>query len=189
MSQGLAWIKNMAKVEGGNAELVFYYSGHGLPDEKTKEGYLIPVDISGNNVQSGLALKKVTKELNQYPTKKITQFLDACFSGGARNEGLVAMKGIKIKPKQELIVGNMVSFASSSGDESSGVFREKQHGYFTYFLLKKLKQKNGNVSYKEMADYLNYQVKKETGLSGKIQSPQVIVSKSVSNSWESWRFK
>jgi hypothetical protein len=83
----------------------------------------------------------------------------------------------------------MVSFASSSGDESSGVFREKQHGYFTYFLLKKLKQKNGNVSYKEMADYLNYQVKKETGLSGKIQSPQVIVSKSVSNSWESWRFK
>ncbi|MDG1798449.1 MAG: caspase family protein [Flavobacteriales bacterium] len=189
MSQGLAWIKNMAKVEGGNAELVFYYSGHGLPDEKTKEGYLIPVDISGNNVQSGLALKKVTKELNQYPTKKITQFLDACFSGGARNEGLVAMKGIKIKPKQELIVGNMVSFASSSGDESSGVFREKQHGYFTYFLLKKLKQKNGNVSYKEMADYLNYQVKKETGLSGKIQSPQVIVSKSISNSWESWRFK
>ena len=141
------------------------------------------------NVKSGISLKKLYSELNKYPTKRTTVFLDACFSGGARNEGLIAMKGVKINPKEELFYGNMVVFASSSGNESSGVYREKQHGYFTYFLLKKLQETKGNVSYKDMADYLNYNVKKQTGLSGKIQTPQVNGSKSVSNSWAGWTFK
>ena len=189
MSQGIAWIKNLAQIEGGKAELIFYYSGHGLPDEQTKEGYLIPVDISGNNVQSGVALKKVFKGLNEYPSEKVTVFLDACFSGGARNEGLVAMKGIRVKPKQENISGNMVVFASSSGDESSAVYKEKQHGYFTYFLLKKLQESKGSVTYKELSDYLIYQVKKETGLSGKIQTPQINTSSAAADKWEEWKLK
>ena len=183
MSQGLAWLQNLAEVEGGKAELIFYYSGHGLPDEQTKEGYLIPVDISGSNVQSGIALKKVFRDLNKFPSEKVTVFLDACFSGGARNQGLVAMKSIRVKPREESISGNMVVFASSSEDESSAVYREKQHGYFTYFLLKKLQETKGDVSYKQLSDYLNYQVKKETGLSGKIQSPQVNASSQAADKW------
>ena len=189
ITQGLAWMKNMIETEGGKAEVIFYYSGHGLPDEQTKEGYLIPVDVSGENVTSGISLNKVYNELSQYPTKRTTVFLDACFSGGARNEGLIAMKGVKINPKEEVVRGNMVVFASSSGNESSGVYREKQHGYFTYFLLKKLQKTKGNVSYKQMADYLNYNVKKETGLSSKKQTPQINVSKSVTDTCVSWRFK
>ena len=189
MNQGLSWLKNMANIETGKAELIFYYSGHGLPDERTKEGYIMPVDISGTNVNDGLALKTVYKSLNQFPTKKITVYLDACFSGGARNEGLIARKGVKIKPKEETIAGNMVVFASSSGNESSGVYREQQHGYFTYFLLKKLQETKGSITYKELADYLEYNVKKETGLSGKIQTPQVNVSSSVADSWGNWSFK
>ena len=158
MSQGLAWLQNLAKVEGGNAEIIFYYSGHGLPDEQTKEGYIMPVDISGNNITKGISLKELYSQLSKYPTKKNTIILDACFSGGARNEGLVAMKGVKINPKEEVARGNMVVFSSSSGNESSGVYREKQHGYFTYFLLKKLKETKGNVNYKDMSDYILYQV-------------------------------
>ena len=83
----------------------------------------------------------------------------------------------------------MVVFASSSGNESSGVYREKQHGYFTYFLLKKLQETKGDINYKEISDYLKYQVSKKTALSGKIQTPQVNVSSSVANSWGSWKFK
>ena len=189
MSQGLSWIKNMVNIEGGNAEIIFYYSGHGLPDEITKQGYLMPVDVSGSYVNDGISLKRVYKDLSEYPSKKITVFLDACFSGGARNEGLIAMKGVKIKPKEETLASNMVVFASSSGNESSGVYREKHHGYFTYFFLKKLQETKGDITYKEMADYLNYNVKKETGLSGKIQTPQVNGSSSVATSWQNWSFR
>ena len=58
-----------------------------------------------------------------------------------------------------------------------------------YFLLKKLQQTKGSLTYKELADYLEYNVKKESGLSGKIQTPQVNVSSSVANSWGSWSFR
>ena len=110
-------------VEGGQAKLIFYYSGHGLPDEKTKQGYLIPVDVSGNNVENGISLKKVYQSLNEFPADRVTVFLDACFSGGARNEALVAMKGLKIRPKEEDVSGNMVVFSSKQNDDSA-VYRE-----------------------------------------------------------------
>ena len=189
MKRAIAWVQNLSKIEGGNAEIIFYYSGHGLPNEVTKEGYLMPVDVSGNNVSNGISLKYLYQELNKYPAKEITVVLDACFSGGARNEGLVAMKGVKIKPKEDVVSGNMVVFASSSGNESSAVYREKQHGYLTYFLLKKIQETKGYVNYKDLSDYLDYQVRKETAIIGKVQTPKVNVSPSARDQWEYWSFR
>ena len=189
MKQAIAWVQNLSDIEGGNAEIIFYYSGHGLPNEVTKEGYLMPVDVSGNNVSNGISLKYLYQELNKYPAKEITVVLDACFSGGARNEGLVAMKGVKIKPKEDVVSGNMVVFASSSGNESSAVYREKQHGYLTYFLLKKIQETKGYVNYKDLSDYLDYQVRKETAIIGKVQTPKVNVSPSARDQWKYWSFR
>ena len=189
MKQAIAWVQNLSNIEGGNAEIIFYYSGHGLPNEVTKEGYLMPVDVSGNNVSNGISLKYLYQELNKYPAKEITVVLDACFSGGARNEGLVAMKGVKIRPKEDVVSGNMVVFASSSGNESSAVYREKQHGYLTYFLLKKIQETNGYVNYKDLSDYLDYQVRKQTAIIGKVQTPKVNVSPSARDQWKYWTFR
>jgi hypothetical protein len=189
MNQALAWINNLSKVDNGKAELVFYYSGHGLPDEITKEPYLIPVDVSGSNIAQGVRLADVYTQLTQYPSQKVTVFLDACFSGGARNQGLLAMKSIKVKAKDNVLAGNMVVFTSSSGEESSGVDREKQHGYLTYYLLKKLQETKGDVTYGQLGNYITETVKKETALRGKIQTPQVNYSAGVANSWSGWKMK
>lgn len=189
MSQGVSWLSNLAAVNSGNAELIFYYSGHGLPDELTKESYLMPVDISGSNVKQALKLSDVYSKLNEFPTKKVTVFLDACFSGGARNQGLVAMKGVKIKPVENSVAGNMIVFSSSTGEESSGVYRDKQHGYMTYFLLKKLQESKGDITYKSLADYIIDEVKKETALSGKNQTPQLNYSPSIEGLWPAWKIK
>ena len=186
MSQGIAWINNLAKIDEGKAELIFYYSGHGLPDEQTKESYIMPVDISGSNVSFAIKLSDLYSKLNEYPVKKVSVFLDACFSGGARNQGLIAMKGVKIKPKENMINGNMIVLSSSTGEESSGVYREKQHGYMTYYLLKRLQETKGDITYKELADFVIGTVKKETALNGKIQTPQCSFSPSVENIWTSW---
>ncbi len=189
MNQGIAWLNNLAKVDNGNAELIFYYSGHGLPDEQTKESYIMPVDISGNSVTQAIKLADIYNKLNEHPSKKVTVFIDACFSGGARNQGLIAMKGVRVKPKENMITGNMIVLSSSTGVESSGVFREKQHGFMTYFLLKKLQESKGNVSYKELADFIIENVKKETALIGKIQTPQLKFSPSVEGTWTNWKIK
>jgi hypothetical protein len=189
MKQGIAWLTNLAKIDKGNAELIFYYSGHGLPDEVTREAYLIPVDVSGSNVADGIKLSEVYQKISEFPAKRITVFLDACFSGGARNQGLIAMKSIKVKPMDNLITGNMIVFASSTGEESSGVFHEKQHGYMTYYLLKKLQETKGDITYGELADYIIAKVTKETALIGKTQTPQVIYSATVENEWKGWFIK
>ena len=79
--------------------------------------------------------------------------------------------------------------SSSTGDESSAVYNEKKHGYFTYFLLKKLQETKGDISYKELSDFIIKNVKKETGLKGKIQSPQINISPQVKGKWEYWKVK
>jgi len=189
MSQGLSWLSNLANVDNGKAELIFYYSGHGLPDETTKEPYIIPVDISGSNITQAIKLNDVYTKLTEHPALKVTAFIDACFSGGARNQSLMALKSVKIKPKESTLSGNIVVISSSTGDESSGVYKEKQHGYMTYFLLKKLKETKGDVTLNELGSYIIESVKKESALDGKIQTPQVLYSPVIEEQWKNWKLK
>lgn len=184
----LDFISRSAAIEKGNAELYFYYAGHGLPKEGSNEPYLIPVDVNGQDLEGAIALAEVYKRLTENPSKKVTVFLDACFSGGGRNQGLVAMRGMKLKPKEENAEGNMVVFSSSSGSETSGPFPEQQHGLFTYYVLKKLQESKGQTTYKDLSDYLEKQVQKKALLLNKPQTPQVKVSSGVQGVWESWSF-
>lgn len=189
MLQGLSWLSNLAKVEAGKAKLIFYYSGHGLPHQATKEPYLIPVDVSGNSIDYAIKLSEVYNKLREHPIERATVFLDACFSGGGRVEGLLAAKSVRIKPKEGMVHGNLVVFSSSSGDETSNIFNAKKHGYFTYYLLKKLQETKGVVTYAQLSDYINRQVSRGTALEGKMQTPQVKYSSAIGNEWENWKLK
>lgn len=190
INQAISKLATLADVSNGDAELIFYYAGHGLPDEKSKDPYIIPVDVSSGNLQYAIKLFDVFNQLSQYPTKRVTVFLDACFSGGARNKELVAERGVKIKVKENVLKGNTIVFASSSGEEASGYYKEKQHGMFTYFLLKKLQESNGNLTLKDLFDYLESNVKKEAVIiNNKKQSPKVNVSSDIESTWGTLKFK
>jgi len=190
MNQAISKINLIAKNTGGKAQIVFYYAGHGMPDETTKEPYLIPVDISGSNVSHGIKLKDLYSKLSEYPTEKTLVFIDACFSGGARHEGLIVGRSISIKPKEQLIKGNMVVFNSSSGQQSSLSYADKKHGIYTYFLLKKIQESGGELSLKELSTYLKEKVALESLLiNNKEQSPQTNVSNELSGKWEKWNLK
>lgn len=187
MRQAIAKMITLAQLREGKASLIFYFSGHGLPDEETKEPYLIPVDISGSDVQSAVSLNGLYKNLTKYPCKRVTVILDACFSGGARNQGLIALKGVKIKPKEVTLTGNLVVMSSSSGEESSTVYKDKNHGMFTYFLLKKIQSTKGNVTYKNLFDEVCKNVRLESvTVNNKNQTPQVTGSPDVQSTWENW---
>jgi ankyrin repeat protein len=190
MLQNLDLISKISKVNNGNAEIVFYYAGHGLPDEQTKEPYLIPVDVSGSDLKYAVSLTEVYKKLTENPAIKVTVYIDACFSGGARNESLVALRGVKVRPKEKVIGNNLVVFTSSSGDESSASYKDKQHGMFTYYLLKKLQDSQGNCSYEELEEYLKKEIPLNSLLiNKKQQTPQIIGSPDVLENWKGWRIK
>lgn len=180
-----------AKYTDGEVELIFYYSGHGFPDKETGEAYLMPVDISGEEVRQGIQLSQLYKDLTQYPAKRVTVFLDACFSGGGRNLGLLAARGIRIKPKENLIEdGKLVVFSASRGEQESLAYREKGHGMFSYWLFKKLQQSDQYLTYGELAEYLDQMVPlTSSDVNYKEQQPTINISRDAIGKWQNWQVK
>jgi hypothetical protein len=187
MNQEINKVEAILKRVGQNAELVVYYAGHGFPDEVTKSAYLIPVDVSATNLTSGVKLGELYKRFSETGAGRITIFLDACFSGGGRNTGLLAARSVKVKPKADFISGNMVVFTASSGEQSSLPYQAEKHGMFTFFLLKKLQETSGNLSYNDLAAYIKTEVSIESiRTNSKEQDPNVLVSPDVENVWGGW---
>ena len=189
MKQNIDWINKLMKNSYGQMEVFFYYAGHGLPDEVTKEAYLIPVDVSGTNLQSAIKLQDVYKSLTEYESAGVTAFIDACFSGGARNQEMVKARGVKVVPRGDFIEGGIVAFSASSGNQSSNAFNEQKHGIFTYYLLKALQESKGEMNYKTFWEGLKRTVSFESiKVNSKEQDPQVMVGKLLEKNWGDLKF-
>lgn len=189
MKREIDRISKLATKLGNNTEVVFYYAGHGFPDEKTKMPYLIPVDVSSSNLPDAVSLKSLYTSLGSTGATKITIFLDACFSGGGREQGMLAARGIRIVPEQQQCIGNMVVFSASKGDQVALPYHEQQHGMFTYFMLKKLQESKGALTYKDMYDYLKKSVGVESVRRSLEQDPVVNYNPSLVSKWEKWTFQ
>ena len=174
-----------------NSRAIVYYCGHGIPNEKTGDAYIIPVDGKGTNTATCYSLNKLYKTLADTKASNITYFMDACFTG-ANKEGsmLVAARGVAREAKEETLDGNTIVFSASSGDETAMTYEEKGHGLFTYYLLRKLQQTSGNVTYSELAFYIRQNVKKEAFLiNEKPQTPVVATSPDAASTWKTMKLK
>lgn len=177
----------------GDAKFIVYYAGHGIPDETTGEAYLLPKDGSGQNLKTAFSLKSFYNELGKLNAKSVTVFLDACFSGAQRGEGmLTAARGVAIAPREETPQqGNTIVFSAASGKETAWPYNEKGHGLFTYFLLKKLRESKGETTLGELDDYIQRNVKRSiVDLPyAKKQTPKSDPSPALSNSWRTMKLK
>lgn len=179
-------IKKTAKAYKGDISIILYYAGHGIPDDSTKDAYLLPVDADGVNTQGCYSLNKLYMELGELNARQIVVFLDACFSGSKRDGGMLASaRGVAIKPKPVEAKGNMIVYAAADGNQTALPWKEKKHGLFTYCLLKKLQESNGNVSLRELGDYIIDNVsQKAMQYNEKEQTPTVRASISLGTDWE-----
>lgn len=181
------WMTKVADAFNGEAGLIFYYAGHGIPDESTGDAYLLPVGGYGSNINTGYKLDKLYASLSSVPSKYTYVFLDACFSGAERGGSMLASaRGVAIKSKSAVPQGNMIVFSAAQGDETAYPFKEKGHGMFTYYLLKKLQESGSDVTLGDLSDYLRDEVRKQSIVSNsKMQTPTVTVSSSMRDSWKS----
>lgn len=181
----LDWLTNITKAYKTDAKILLYYAGHGLSAGQNQESYILPSDGNSQDLSTAIKLDDIYSNLTQYPTKNITVILDACFNGSARNGGMLASaRGTKLKPRDSILPGNMVVFSAASSDETAWPYKDKQHGLFTYYLLKKLHDTKGVVTYKELADYVIGNVSKTSlKLYNKIQTPTINIGNNVPN-WE-----
>jgi TPR repeat protein len=185
------WLAKAMEVTNGKGRAIFYYVGHGIPDEASKTAYLLPVDGLSGDIESAYPLSKLYQELGAIPSERITVFLDACFNGGKREGDMLASaRGVAIKAKSTVPQGKIVIFTAAQGDETAYSFKSQQHGMFTYFLLKKLQDSKGNVTLGDLADYLTSEVKRQSfDENNKLQTPTAIPSQAIAGSWRSMKLK
>ena len=186
----LNWLGQVMDVYQGEANIIFYYAGHGIPNESNGSAFLLPVDGVGNDVNTGYSLDKLYADLSSKPAKSVMVLLDACFSGARRDGGMLASaRGVAIKAKQNAPKGNMVVLSAAQGDETAYPYKEKGHGMFTYYFLKKLQDTKGNVSFGELADYVISEVKKQSiVVNGKMQTPLASPSTNATD-WRNWKLR
>ena len=187
----VADVKNIAETfNEGELNIIFYYAGHGIPNEKTKDAYLMPIDADPQKTNICYPTGKLISDLASTGAHSIVVFLDACFSGAQRGGGALAEnRGVVIRPKEVAPKGQMVMFSSTMGDETAWPYTEKGHGLFTYFLLKKLQQSEGEATLDELSDYLVMQVRRQSALNLKKQTPTVVPSNEVGEGWREWKLK
>lgn len=190
MKQAISRLVEIFKrINATESEIVFYYAGHGYPDELTKIPYLMPVDVSVGNMNVAIKLSDITETLAKTNAKRITLYLDACFTGEGRNAGLLAARTARIKPKNIVAQGNMVIFSASGNEQTALPYREQKHGMFTYFLLKNLQETKGEVKYFDLYNYLKREVSLESTRTIKPQDPDLLISEEIKDNWENWKLK
>lgn len=153
--------------------LFVYYSGHGAPDVKSGDAYLVPWDGDPKFLKStALPLTKLYADLAKTKAKRVIVALDACFSGaGGRS---VLAKGAR--PLIAKIAdtaptgGNMTVLAAASGDEITGSLDEQGHGMFTYYLLKGL-EADPKASAKSLFQYVMPRVQDDARRQNRVQTP------------------
>ena len=189
MLSALNDIKEIADAYNGDMNVIFYYAGHGIPNEKDQTAYLLPTDADGKSTEVCFPLARLYKELGELNAKSVIVFMDACFSGAQRGNGMLASaRGVAIKAKEQKPMGKLIVLTAASGEETAYPYNEKGHGMFTYFLLKKLNESKGDCSLGELAEYIKTNVKRQSIVTNrKSQTPTTIFSDAVKDEWMGYK--
>ena len=181
------FIELQKSVIKSETELFVFYSGHGIPNKSGSDVYLFPHDGKIERVElQGYSLSKLYNSLDKLQAKRVTLFLDACFSGASKTSetvemnNLVSMKGVRIKPKLPKPWENnenFIVFNSSSYSETSLAFDETHTGLFTYYLCAGLSGEadfntDNQISLGELKDYVIDNVQQTSKKIFGLQTPE-----------------
>lgn len=172
------WLPNNVERDG---KVFVYFSGHGAPNPKTGNAYLVPYDGDPTFIEStGYPVERLYAALDKLPTDNVSVVIDSCFSGaGGRS---VLAKGAR--PLVQVLAvtkGTKASVLSAgASDQISNAYDEKGHGLLTYFLLKALGgegdlNKDGDVTLAEAHEYARPHVQRiARKLYNNEQTPQFV---------------
>jgi ankyrin repeat protein len=168
------WLPNVAKP---GSRVYVYFSGHGAPDVKKGDAYLVPWDGDPNYLETtAYPVSRLYAKLEKLPAAEVLVAMDACFSGAKGRS--VLPKGARplvTKVNQAAPTGKVVSLSASDSNEITGTYDEQGHGLFTYYFLKGLNGAAGgagNVTSGSLYRYLKPKVQDEAQRSNRQQTPQ-----------------
>ena len=130
--------------------LVFYYSGHGIPDVN-RDVFLASSEINPDApFRKGFSFHELTKTIERSNSQRIVTILDCCYSGVAKigkgNEEDGAELGTAvIDDESKKLPPGICLLAANHGYQEAYWLQEKGQSIFTYYLLKGLKGTSNSV--------------------------------------------
>lgn len=212
-TEGINWMKNLSVANKGNVNFILYFAGHGFTD-KDRNPYLAPNGIDYSKIRcmkkktaintDARMSRRDTKRLlnqciridtlcswfNRVQCNSVTLILDASFDGNQRDgQPLVNIKYSNKRTKGLRIRNDIVVFSAAAFDKTAFAFDEQQHGFFTYFILKELKKRKGDIAYYDLFNTVDLELQRESSLQGKLQEPVVIPGGKVKETWGNLRLR
>jgi hypothetical protein len=172
------WLANNVNEK---STVYFYYSGHGAPDTKTGQAYLVPFDGDPEYLeQTAYPLKRLYEKLGALKAKRVIVMLDSCFSG-AGGRSVLAKGARPLVAKVDTCFssgdGKISVLAAAGAEQISGTSDEKGHGLFSYYLFNGLnggaKDASGQVTLQSLFDYLKPKVMEDARRANRDQVPQL----------------
>jgi Caspase domain len=167
-----------------NSRVFFYFSGHGAPDTKTGQAYLVPWDGDVNFLENtAYPVKRLYDKLNALKARQVIVVLDSCFSGGGGRSVLAkGTRPLVIHVDNSTVnLGKILSFSASAANEITGAIDDQGHGAFTYYFLKGISgaamDKSGNVTARSLYNYLLPKVQDAARRQNRDQTPQLMPTK------------
>ncbi|MDX4038461.1 caspase family protein [Aliarcobacter skirrowii] len=117
----------------------FYYSGHGIPDPKSGEAYLLPKDKIVDYVtkEDNLKARNIYYKLSNSNASQVVAFVDSCFSGKTDNisnyKGVAA--GIFRTKNIDFNQNKMTVLTAGTNNQFSNAHPQKPHRLFSYYLV------------------------------------------------------
>jgi len=164
------WLPNKAKPD---SRVFVYYSGHGAPEPKTGDAYIVPFDGDPNYLSdTGYPLKSLYDSLGKLQVAEVTVVLDSCFSGaGGRSVLAKGARPLVMMTTSTVLPSNIAVLSATQGTQISTSSPEKGHGVFTYYFLKALKGGKKNIA--EIYEYIKPLVEDEAKQINVQQSPSI----------------
>ncbi len=171
----------LAKRVRAGDRVYFFFSGHGAPDPASGASYLVPYDGDPAALdESALQLSDVLDRLSKTKAKEVIAFVDSCFSGSGGRSVLPAGARPLVKLKEVAPPASSVTlFSAATGAEISGPDEAGTGGVFSDYLVEGLAtgeadlDGDGQISLKELGEWVKPRVAREAQKSGRTQTPTV----------------
>ena len=131
-------IENWCQSLTANDTALLYLAGHGVKDDSGKL-YLAMTNFNRKNFdEAAIPLEWIRNQLRNCRGKNKLLLIDTCFAGTSRSIDFEqADSGDVAKSFADL--SNVVTIASSRGEEKSWLWGEARHSLFTYWLIEAFK--------------------------------------------------
>eukprot|EP01036_Dinobryon_divergens_P039433 gene39433-51979_t len=110
------------RVIADKSNVFIFYSGHGVPDLKSRQPFLLPSDGDANQSESGYLLDTLYRNLELVkqkigPNRQLVVMIDACFTGetGRKGETLLAVSAPGFSPAKPRAGNGITRLIATSG--------------------------------------------------------------------------